>query len=660
MEYGRQTGQQVLDELPFGVWVAKAPSGEVLYANKAFRTIMGMDAVPGVDITGAPATYGIRDRHGQAYRVEDLPFSRALRLGEPVVVDDLVIQRRDGSKIWVRAFANPVRDEAGAVTHVLVAFTDITSEVQALVDRARIEEHLAVAIGHAPVLLFTIDMEGVLKAAEGALKATLERGRPLMVGSSLFVTYKNHPTVPGNVRRALAGETVSYSVEVQGHTLDTWVGPLRDAAGAIVGAIGVCTDVTESRRLQSRVIQEDRIHAIGTLAASVAHEINNPLTYVLGGLEETRAELDELAADLEAIAARPGGDADLASVRARLERAREILGPTLAGTERIRHVTRELSTFTRPDAERLSVVELGDVVASVLKLVRKEIEARARLVEDLGPCPPVHANEARLVQVFVNLLMNAWQALPSPDPTRHVIGVRTGTEGGQALVEIWDSGPGVPAKLREQIFEPFITTKDIGAGTGLGLFVCRNVVQSLRGTIAAHEAPGGGALFRILLPPAAALVAASAGVSGPVPVSGGAPASNGDGRRLRVLIIDDDALVARALASRFQGGPFDVRAVHDGRVGLEILLADEEPDLVYCDLMMNGFSGIDVYEAARRRAPARAEKVVFMSGGAFTTEARTFLAERRHAFVQKPFDILEDARRRVGQNGIGSVHRTPI
>jgi PAS domain S-box-containing protein len=647
-DYGRQAADQVLDELPFGVWVARAPSGEVLYANRAFREIVGTGAVTGIPIEGAPAAYGIFDRHGRPYPSKDLAFSRAVQTGAPVVIDDIVIHRPDGGRIWLRAFANPVRNAEGVVTHVVVCVIDITAEVRAIVDRAEIEEHLAVAIQHAPILLFTIDNDGVLKAADGSLRAILERGRPLMVGQSLFETYKEHPTVPGFVRRALDGETVSYSVDVQGHTLDVWLGPLRDASGAFAGAIGVCTDVTASRQLQSRIIQEDRIHAMGTLAASVAHEINNPLTYVMGGLEEARDELDGLAAELTALAAARSGDAELGAAVGRVARAREILGPTLSGAERIRHVTRELSTFTRPNDERLSVVDLGEVVRSVLKLVRKEIEARARLVEELGPTPPVEANEARLVQVLVNMLMNAWQALPSPDPSRHVIGVRTGSDGGRAVVEIWDSGPGVPAHLREQIFEPFITTKEIGAGTGLGLFVCRNVVKALRGSIGVHDGPGGGALFRVALPAVSPTVPVAARALTPAPANGG--------RRGRVLIIDDDALVARALASRFAGGNFEVRAVHDGRVGLEILLADDGLDLVYCDLMMNGFSGIDVYEAARRRSPERASKVVFMSGGAFTSEARTFLAERRESFVQKPFDILEDARRRIGDG----VHRTPI
>jgi signal transduction histidine kinase len=654
LQYGLQTAREVLDELPFGVWVARAPSGEVLFANKAFRAIIGRDdAVTGIDVEGLPAAYGIFDREGRAYPVRNLAFSRAVASGEPVIVDDIVIHRPDGVRTWLRAFANPVHNAEGVVTHVVVGFTDITPEVRAVGERSEIEKHLGVAIHHAPVMLFTMDKDAVLTAADGALKAVLENGRPSIVGQSLFVTYRDHPTVPGNVRRALAGETVSYSIEVAGLALDVWLGPLRDAAGKISGAIGVCTDVTESRRLQSRIIQEDRIHAIGTLAASVAHEINNPLTYVLAGLEEAQGELDGLAEELGALAEARGGDPALAAARARLERAREVLAPTLAGTERIRHVTRELSTFTRPNDERLSILDLAGVARSVLKLVRKEIEARARLVEDLGPSPPVQANEARLVQVLVNLLMNAWQALPAPDPARHVIGVRTakeGGQGGQAVIEIWDSGPGVPPPLRERIFEPFVTTKDIGAGTGLGLFVCRNIVKSLQGTITVHDAPGGGALFRVVLPPAEAVVAAP-GLTPAV----GVPADRE--QRRRVLIIDDDTLVARALASRFSGGPFEVRTVHDGRVGLEILLSDEGLDLVYCDLMMNGFSGMDVYEAARQRSPERAAKVVFMSGGAFTSEARRFLAERRDAFVQKPFDILEDARRRIGPP---AVHRTPI
>jgi two-component system cell cycle sensor histidine kinase/response regulator CckA len=638
--YGSQTGEHVLDELAFGVWVARAPNGETLYANRAFRTIMGMDAVADADISTVPAIYGIHDRQGKLYAAEALPFSRALARGESVVVDDLVVHRRDGTRAWLRAIANPVRDGRGVVSHVIVAFTEITSEVRALVERAEIEKHLEVAIHHAPVLLFTIDRQGILTAAEGALRAILEQGRN-MLGQSLFEAYKDHPTVPGNVRLALAGETVSYSVDVRGLALDVWIGPLRDAAGELVGAIGVCTDVTESRRLQTHIIRDDRIRAMGTMAASVAHEINNPLTYVLGGLEEATTEVESLAAELAAA----GADADAAAAAAlrALGRLREQLAPALAGTRRIREVTHQLSTFTRPDDEHLAPVDVATAVRSVLKLVGKEIEARARLVEEVGVSAVVLANEARLVQVFVNLLMNAWQALPTSDPARHVIGVRTAVQGDDALIEIWDSGPGIPPHLREQIFEPFITTKDVGMGTGLGLFVCRNIIDALHGRITVDEAPGGGALFRVVLPRTTQTASAPA----PAPPIEAGPRSGV--RRPRILIIDDDAMVAHALAARLSAELFDVRTVLDARRGLEIILGDDDLDLVYCDLMMKGFTGIDLHRSLQREAPQRLSRVVFMTGGAFTGEAQSFLDQQLpDAFVQKPFDIVADARRRVG------------
>jgi PAS domain S-box-containing protein len=635
-----ETSERVLDEFPFGIWVARASTGEVLYKNQSFRAITGVEAV-GDDLAPAAVPYDIFDRQGNPYPVEDLPFRRALARGEPVVVDDLVVHRRDGSRVYVRAFANPVRDDKGAISHVVIALTDITAEVRALVERGEIAKHLEVAIHHAPVLLFTIDAAGVVTAADGALNATLSSESGGMIGRSLFEAFRDDPVVLENVRRALAGETVSYSVQVRKVTLDVWIGPAWDAAGERAGAIGVCTDVTEARRLQTRIMQDDRVRAMGTVAASVAHEINNPLTYVLAGLEEAKLEIESLSAKLEAL--RGAGDGTTVATALRgMGRLNEHLGPVTAGINRIRDVTRDLKTFSRPDDERLSQVDLAAVVRSVLSLLRKEIEVRARLVEELETSPPVLANEARMVQVLTNLLMNAWQALPAPDPLRHIIGVRTGTQDGQALVEIWDSGPGISPQDRERIFEPFVTTKDIGAGTGLGLFVCRNVIEAVHGRISVHDAPGGGALFRIVLP----------ATTGKTDASMRAPAvhvrTKSKERRLCVLIVDDEAMVASALAARLSREQFEVRTVLDARRAVDILLTDDEVDLAYCDVMMKDFTGIDLHEALSRRAPQRLSKVVFMTGGAFTAEAREFLEHRRDTHVQKPFDIAADVRRRIG------------
>ncbi len=622
----------VLDDLPFAIWIASAPTGNVVYANPGFRTLVGAE-----DGELDPVVF--YDREGKVYAADGLPFNRAIACGRPVVIDDLVIHHRDGSRAWLRAFANPVRDGQGEVSQVVVAFTDITAEVQAVVARAQVEKHLAVAIHHAPVLLFMVDRDGVLTAADGELLERLERGRRGMVGQSLFETYKNHPTVPNNLRRALAGETVSYSVDVQNLSLDVWLGPVRDAAGELAGAIGVCTDVTEARRLQAGVVQDDRIRAMGTVAASVAHEINNPLTYVTCGLEAVGLEIQRLAADIGDLQSAKTDASAVQVALAGVERLREALVPVLIGTDRIRQVTQDLRTFTRRDDEFLTPVDLASAVRSALKLVRKEIEARARLVREIGATPLVLMNEARLSQILVNLLTNAWQAIPTPDPAKHVIGVRTATEDGRALLEVWDSGPGVPPEHREQIFEPYVTTKAAGMGTGLGLFVCRKIVRSAHGQITVHDGPCGGALFRVVLPS-----------TQPVDAWGTTTEKRLDSqpRRPRILIIDDDAMVAGALASQVAGDRFDVRTVLDGRQGLDILLGDDRLALAYCDVMMQDFTGIDLYEALQKQSPERLSKVVFMTGGAYTGRSQVLFEQCPDACVHKPFDILADARRRIG------------
>jgi signal transduction histidine kinase len=638
-EYGQQAGARVLNELPFGVWVARAPSGEGLYANEALKAMMGYPGIEGLPPRAGNGC-GFHDRQGCPTPPQALPFCRALTAGVTVVVDDLVIHRPDRSRLAVRAVANPVRDARGEISHVVVAFQDISAEARAVAERAEVERRLEVAIQHAPVLLFTLDKNGVLVARDGALTPVLEQGGHQMIGVSMLDAYKTYPVVTANVRRALAGETVNYSIEVRGLILDVWLGPMRDASGSPAGAIGVCTDVTEGRRVQSRTIQDDRIRAMGTVAASVAHEINNPLTYVLAGLDETRQELRDLAARVAAAATQGSAASLAAEVQAGIARLEENLAPVHEGTKRIREVTRELRTFTRPDDERQADVDVAAAVRSVLKLVRKEIEARARLVEELVPGAVVRANEARLVQVLTNLLINAWQAITEPNPARHVIGVRAVAVGGEAIIEIRDSGPGVPAALRDRIFEPFVTTKDIGSGSGLGLFVCRNIVTTLRGQLSVHEAPEGGALFRVALPLAPTRTDASAGAR---PSDARAAAAV---HRPRILIIDDDAMVAGALASRFDGA-YEVRTVLDARQGLELVLGERPFDLVYCDVMMKDFGGMEVHQALERHAPDRLPSVVFMTGGAFTPAASEFLDQRRGATVHKPFDIVADARSRL-------------
>jgi CheY-like chemotaxis protein/anti-sigma regulatory factor (Ser/Thr protein kinase) len=303
-------------------------------------------------------------------------------------------------------------------------------------------------------------------------------------------------------------------------------------------------------------------------------------------------------------------------------------------------VTGDLRTFVRPDDQTVTAIDLAAVVRAALDLVRKEIEPRAQLEVTVGVTPPVEGNEARLLQVLLNLLVNAWQALPDPDPARHRISLRTFAEEGRVCIEVSDTGSGIPPENAERIFEPFYSTKDVGAGTGLGLFVCRNIVVDLGGDISYRPRPGGGAVFRVRLPASQDLAPPR-----PTPLHAGRVPRAPSGVRQRVVVVDDDHAVAQMLAASLED-EYDVRVVHDSTQAIE-LLARSEFDLAYCDLMMQGLTGVDIYEQLQARAPEALPRLVFMTGGAFTRRTAEFTKRFPDQVVYKPFDIVVETRRRL-------------
>jgi CheY-like chemotaxis protein len=260
-----------------------------------------------------------------------------------------------------------------------------------------------------------------------------------------------------------------------------------------------------------------------------------------------------------------------------------------------------------------------------------EIRHRARLEKAYGPLPEVEANESRLGQVFLNLLVNASQAIPEGAADQQVIRIATRTDGaGRAVVEISDSGPGIPPDVFPRLFTPFFTTKPVGVGTGLGLSICHRIVTGLGGDIVAESAPGKGALFRVVLPPAD--VGASA--LGPVATKV-APAS----RRGHVLIVDDEAVLARSL-QRALAHEHDVVVVTRAEQALARIAAGERFDVILCDLMMPQMTGMQLHDAIAPLAPDQAKAMVFLTGGAFTPEAQAFLGRVVNPRFDKPFDVL--------------------
>jgi PAS domain S-box-containing protein len=284
----------IADDLPAGVWVAIVPDGTCVYTNEAFETIMGTKAVPGAEVGNYSGPYGLYTRDGQVYPENRLPFVRALETRGLAVVDDIVVHRRDGGRAFIRAFAKPMMRD-GAITHVAIAFFDITREIDAQAAQARAEaerlqmrDRLSRLVEHAPMVVFAFGMDGVVTLVEGKGLRRIGLGPKDMLGRSMFEIYPADPTVAENARRALAGETVTYSVEVKAVAsgfFETRLSPLRDEAGAVVGALGISSDVTDRVRMEAQLARAERLASVGMLAAGVAHEINNPLSYVIGNLD---------------------------------------------------------------------------------------------------------------------------------------------------------------------------------------------------------------------------------------------------------------------------------------------------------------------------------------------------------------------------------------
>ncbi|HEV3031075.1 MAG TPA: response regulator [Polyangia bacterium] len=374
----------------------------------------------------------------------------------------------------------------------------------------------------------------------------------------------------------------------------------------------------EQRKMQEQLLISDRMASVGTLAAGVAHEINNPLAAICANLELMSKTVGDLAAE-------PGMDHRLDEVVDELRDARD-------GAERVRQIIRDLKIFSRaPDEERRGPVEVQRVLESSLRMAWNEIRHRARLIKDYDPVPPVEANEARLGQVFLNLIVNAAQAIPEGDAEHNAVRVVTRVDaGGRISVEVSDTGMGIAPENLSRIFDAFFTTKAIGVGTGLGLSICHRIVRGLGGEIEVESERGKGTTFRVLLPPSSAETAA---VRAPLPVSAAS-------RRGRVLIVDDEVLFAKAIARSIQQ-EHDVSLAASAGDALTRLRDGQRFDVIICDLMMPQMTGMDLHAELARLAPEQAARIVFVTGGAFTVGARAFLDAVPNQRIEKPFEAQQ-------------------
>jgi two-component system, NtrC family, sensor kinase len=377
--------------------------------------------------------------------------------------------------------------------------------------------------------------------------------------------------------------------------------------------IAVFRDNTDRRRLETQLRLADRLSSIGTLAAGVVHEINNPLSYVCSNLSFLQKELAQPQILPEA-----------------LPELREVLAETQEGINRVRTIVQDVKTFARSDEAQSGPVDVHQAIDGALRLVRKELQYRAQVERSLEPVPAILGNQGRLGQVLVNLLVNALQAFPQNDPERNRVIVSThSTPPDTVVIEVEDNGPGMSPEVRQHLFDPFFTTKPAGEGTGLGLSICQSIIQSMGGKIEVESVLGQGSVFRLVLPAAQARESTTASAQA-VPV-------DAKGTRRRLLLIDAEPAVGTSVRRLLQEA-HEVHSVQDVRMALSLLSRGERYDAILCDVVLPGMSGVDLLRELEQREPGLARRTGFMTSGALSMPSRELIASYSGELLEKPFE----------------------
>jgi signal transduction histidine kinase/ActR/RegA family two-component response regulator len=464
--------------------------------------------------------------------------------------------------------------------------------------RAQEKETLAAI----PDAMIRVGLDGTCRLrgveAPGTLQQVLERalGHSLTADRQTAVSEKVEFVRSAGLEQGLALDfpgSVSYD--------------MRFLPAADQSVLIVTRDVSEQRRLLRRVTSAENLASLGTLAAGLAHEINNPLTYVITSV----STVGQSSAMNDATVA--------AEVTAALD-----------GCWRIRDLVRDILGTTSTGKDSVDAVFVPEVIDAALTLVTPQVRHRATIRWTQQDVPCALAHRTKMVQVVVNLVVNASQAFQDSRASVNEIHLRAYGDGEHVIIEVRDNGPGMDEATRQRAIEPFFTTKEPGQGSGLGLFLCCSIVESLGGALHIESELGRGTTVVVRLPaatdaPASRVVRRSART-----VTGEkAPPA-------RVLVVDDEPEIRRALGRQLRPN-HSVTLCANGIEALRRLVAGERFDVILCDVLMPEMTGIELYDELERRFPEQAARVQFLTGGATSETARLFVEKHADRVVRKPF-----------------------
>lgn len=472
--------------------------------------------------------------------------------------------------------------------------------------------------------VLVVDERGEVVYANAAAREQLDENGRGVVGCSVRDLPIDEVSA-GLTLQTSKGETRIVDV---GTTAIDW----RGAAAKMI----VLHDVTERHQAEQFRLQmqhNERMAAIGTLSAGIAHEINNPLTYVLGCLEILRRDLrksekDRVVDSLESNSQLEGRDSAPAG------RAKQLVDRAVDGVERVVAIVRNLGKFSRLDTELTAEpTALAPVLRTAIETAGPQLSHRACVVVDVDEEIHVEANAGPLTQVFVNLLVNAAHAIEEGNVDKNSVTIRAEGLGDEVVVAISDTGVGIPTAQLSRLFDPFFTTKAVGEGTGLGLYVCRSIVESLGGSIQVESAEGRGTCFKVRL-----LVRRDS--SRPEPGTGAEEPPDRSRRWMqrklngaRVLVVDDEEYIRQSIEMTLPS-TCQVTLAESSRAAIAKLRNNEPFDLILCDVVMDDGSGLELRDWIEEFRPDLAQKLLFMSGGTLRHTSPSVVG---HEVIRKPF-----------------------
>jgi two-component system, cell cycle sensor histidine kinase and response regulator CckA len=600
----------VVEEFPTALLVLDF-AGRVLLWNQAATRLTGWSRS---EVLGQPVPFvppegleGFRKRHEEAFSGGELP---------PLVVSR---RRKDGSAMDVSIARAALRDASGKVFAVLGAVTDITERLREEAAKNQKETNFRALIERAPDAIIVYRL-GIVLYTNPKMVSLLGYDRPEdLVGLRVLglVHADDRAVAAERVRDVSEGDVEAPPFEERflrrdGGIVDVEVMCLPVIFDGERAILSHARDITERKRFRAQLAMADRLSSVGRLAAGVGHEINNPLTYVIGSLDRLARQLREQPAASER-------EADLL----------ELVSAASHGVERVRQIVRDLAVLSRGDSEERTPVDVLRVLETCVNVADHQVRNRARLVKEYEPLPTIASSESRLGQVFLNLLLNAAQAIPEGRPDVNAITIIARREGDKLVVLIRDTGVGIPPGLKDRVFDPFFTTKPLGVGTGLGLSICQSILTSLGGEIALESDGRRGTTARVTLPLNEPHADERAGAT---------EEADALGPRRRVLVIDDEPRVAAILQTALSEA-HDTQVAPGARFALDLLRRGDTFDVVLCDLMMDDMDGQAFYAAVRAEFPGLERRIAFVTGGAFTRESQDFLGSIPNPCLAKPFDL---------------------